>query len=1176
MKIETFDPAVTPLRTGVSLIEASAGTGKTYAIAKLVLRLVVELNIPVSKVLVVTFTKAATEELKARIRSRLAETRKILTGANVDSNDQTITAWINKLELSRTIVLQRLRQALLEIDQAGIFTIHGFCQRVLTEHALASGQLFDAELTEDIDAIERVCVDDFWRRHVQKREPWELAVLMSHFPTPDALLNSIGQISDEALILPELSDLDAALMALQQSAGNAKTALAECQRRLQSGFVGKKFKDSYQNQFQETYELINRWLNGQSHFYPGVEVFSLLTANGLCDGLNGIKFLTTKTQTSEQRKNDYLNELKINTQPFDELAANAKAIPLILRRQLAETLPVELDRQLEQSNTWSFDNVLTHLANALKGDQVAKLMHELRQRFQAALIDEFQDTDNKQWHIFSKLFAADSHYLMMVGDPKQAIYKFRGADIYSYLEAQRQAQFRYTLVRNWRSHPRLVAAVNYLFQKENAFFLPEINFLASQAALTEQDGALTHNGNNLSPMMLWQLPESGGANGYWQAGQAGQLIRTSVVNEIVELLTGAYTMQPENRKVLPKDIAILVRRNRQAREYQEALRSASVLSVLNSTESVFSSQEASQLYTLLEAIAHPGDLNYLGQALALNLFGFDGQALYRLLNSETEIEAFLTRFLGYYQLWRQKGVLTMMQSLLQQEAVVKVIATGGQAERRLTNLQHVLELLQQAVIDHRLGIHKTINWLKTAITESNNKSTSPENQQLRLESDADAVTIITMHRAKGLEYPIVFCPCLWQSGRDNNHKNPLVQCHAPDTINGRNNRSIVDLGSDRLELHQKQARFEERAEDVRLAYVALTRAKYRCYLAWANVRTQEKSNESALAGLLGLGEKSNSEQQIVLQQLATEYADAFSYRLLENPIELNNVYSKTVNPTALSAKQRRRSVYTTWQMSSYTALSSHGISDTPELPADKAGELYAPAVNHADGLPAGAHTGNVAHELLENIHFGDLAEQCDITEARNLACHRFGLKLVQPELINDLLLRTVTTPLSKTDSSFLLMNLQENQCLKEMPFYLHMAAFNTREVNKILRREPAFQPLNYQQMSGFLTGFIDLVCEYKGKFYVMDYKTNSLPDYGEDALIQAMREHNYGLQYWLYCVVLHRYLTHRRPNYRYADHFGGVRYLFVRGMQPDIAMSGVFAATPELEVLDALSALFGS
>ncbi|CAG7857053.1 hypothetical protein MCAMS1_01764, partial [biofilm metagenome] len=724
----------------------------------------------------------------------------------------------------------------------------------------------------------------------------------------------------------------------------------------------KQFKGSYQQIFLEHIDLVSDWLAGESLIFPSDEALALLTYDGLRAGLNGTQFKANQTQSSEERKADYLAELGINTQPFDALAVKAQEITVILRRNLTETMRAELDSQLEQINAWSFDNLISHLANALKSDQSVKLINELRQRFQAALIDEFQDTDNNQWHIFSSIFAAESHYLLMVGDPKQAIYKFRGADIYSYLNAQSQAQHRYTLANSWRSHPNLVAAVNCLFKKQNAFLLPNIDFLSSEPALTEQDGALIQFGTACHPMVLWQLPESDGKLGHWQSGNAAQIIQIAVVNEIVDLLSGDYTITIEkdatSRKVLPQDIAILVRNNEQAREYQQILRSAAVPSVLNSTESVYKSDEASHLFTLLEAVAHPGDINFLGQALALGWFGYDGQGLYQLLNNETEIDNYLSRFLGYYQLWQQKGVMAMMQSLLQQEAIVTVIAKSDKAERCLTNMHHTLELLQHAVIEQRLGIHKTISWLKTTIAAAKDRPTSSEHQQLRMESDADAVTIITMHRAKGLEYPIVFCPYLWQSGRNINKKNPLVQCHLPDAINKQTNRLIVDLGSSDIERHQVQAQFEDQAEAIRLAYVALTRAKYRCYVAWANVRSEEKPNESALAWLLDFDEASFSEQQTTLQTLTAANGNAFSYRLLEIGESINRRYSLLDRPIQLSARSRRRPVYTNWQMSSYSALSSLGLSEAPEMPIDKAGETDNQVAVAENVLPAGAQTGN--------------------------------------------------------------------------------------------------------------------------------------------------------------------------------------------------------------------------
>ena len=1172
---EHFNAATTPFQQGISLIEASAGTGKTYTIAMLVLRLVVELDISIDKALVVTFTKAATEELKDRIRSRLADAKRVLVGK---FDEPTISTWLAQVNLHKAVIKLRLDKALLDIDQAGIFTIHGFCQRVLREHALASGQLFDAELTDDLAAVKQTCADDFWRRQVQNRQVSEVALLTQHFKTPDELLKSVANISDEAVVFPELHPIDTALRDLQVAVELAKTSFDHHRQIVLSALEGKQFNASFKANFTESLNVLFDWFQGNSTQLPDSESLTLLTYQGLYEGLNGSQFRGNQRQTSDERKAEFLTSLNLNFKPFDELVGKVQDLTVSLRLNLLQTLRMELDKQLTQLNQWSFDNLITHLAKALQGEHSQHLISELRQRFQAALIDEFQDTDNHQWHIFSTLFAVNSHYLVLVGDPKQAIYKFRGADIYSYLAAQNQAQQHYTLAKNWRSHPLLVAATNRLFQREHAFVMPEITFNPIEAAQAEHDRRLCQHHTPCPPMVIWQLPESTSKSGYWSAGQAAQAIQLAVANEILGLLTDGYTLDyqenEKSRNVQPKDIAILVRNNQHARDYQATLRSVGVPSVLNSTESVFASNEAFDLFVLLQAVAHPGNINRVGQALALNWFGFDGQALYRILNNEAEIGNILGRFQGYYQTWQQAGIMAMMTALLNQEKVIASLTRTALAERRLTNLQHILELLQQAVIEEHLGLHKTLDWLKAAIGKAQDSTGSPENQQLRLESDADAVKIITMHRAKGLEYPIVFCPYLWQGNQRINSKNPLVTCHLPDNSGSPINRLVVDLGSDRLEHHQAQARFEEKAEDIRLAYVALTRAKYRCYIVWADIRSEAKSNESALSWLLDFADHDFSGQQATLQSLQTENHRAFAYRLLDITKGITGSYRQVEKLGKLTARKRLRSLYTNWQMSSYTALSALSTTETPELPQDKADEGYIRSSEWVETLPTGAQTGNVIHELLETNDFADLAKTKDISQARDKACQRYGLKLSQPEFIETVLYNTVATPLSETDIQFTLMNIPDERCLKEMPFYLSMSALETQKLNALLRSQASFQPLNHKQMSGFLTGFIDLICEYQGKFYVMDYKTNSLLNYQHDTLTHAMREHNYGLQYWLYCVVLHQYLQQRLPDYDFDRHFGGVRYLFVRGMNPSVAMSGVFTDHPDAVTLKALSKLF--
>ncbi|MDD2724316.1 MAG: exodeoxyribonuclease V subunit beta [Methylovulum sp.] len=1178
MDIEYFDASQTPLRPGVNLIEASAGTGKTYAIAMLVLRFVVENAINIKDMLVVTFTKAATEELKDRIRSRLAEARRAVSGDT--SVDPAILDWLAGLPESPDTIKQRLTLALLDIDQAGIFTIHGFCQNVLHDYALESGQLFDAELTGELASIKQACADDFWRQQMA-RPLWDVAVLTAQFKTPDALLASLSGFPGAGLsanssiqIYPDNSDLDAVLAAFKQLAVQAQTRLDATASRVRQSFAEEKFKASYSDNFINHYETLSAWLQGHSFDIPDAQAFALLTGQGLLDALHGNKFRDTKTQKSAERKQDYLAILAIDTQIFDDLAAAYAQIPILFRRLLLEILRVELDKRLLQMNVMSFDDLINRLAEALQTEQGALLIAALREKYQAALIDEFQDTDDSQWLIFSSIFAAPPQdgaenrpFLYLIGDPKQAIYKFRGADIYSYLAAQKQAEYPYTLGKNWRSHPRLVAAVNTLFQREQAFLLEDVHFRAVGAGKADDCTALQRDDAAIAPMMLWHTPKSDSKSGYWTAGKAAQAIQYFVVQEVVDLLTANICFQPGNTPLVAKDIAILVRTNHQARDYQTVLRSVGVPSVINSTESVFASQEAADLYILLEAVANPGDTALLKQALALDWLGLDGQALYRLSDNEAELDQWLSRFAGYYQDWQTLGLMAMLMNVLERGQIRLHIAKTLMAERQLTNLHHLLELLQQAVLDEHLGIGKTLDWLRAAIA----KAGGDENEQLRLESDEDAVKIVTMHRAKGLEYPVVFCPYLWQrSDRLYSEKN-LLTCHLDGCVR-------VDLGSEVFEQHREQALYEELAEDLRVFYVAVTRAKYRCYLAWADVRSEAEPNESAMAWLLDFAAADFARQQAVLSGLANTAPDSFAYRLLDladmqgitplNPNMKTNV--------SLQARSLKRSLYTRWQMSSYTALSALSHTDTPELPQDKAREPAAgPAERSATELPRGAHTGNVVHDLLENNRYADLAKRVDISEQRDKACLRYGLKLPAPDLLEDLLQAVVSTPLSSDDPAFCLMNLPEAQTLKEMPFYLAMQDMDASHINRILDGSPAYQPLSSKQMCGFLTGFIDLICAYQGRFYVMDYKTNALPDYQPATLTEAMREHNYGLQYWLYTVVLHRYLQTRLPNYDFDQHVGGVRYLFVRGMQPEVAMSGVYDDKPDLPRVEALAALFG-
>lgn len=1158
-----FNSINTELLTGINLIEASAGTGKTYTIAMLVLRFVVEQALDIKQILVVTFTKAATKELKDRIRNRLAETRHaILTNDN--KTDNKIIQWLENLEIEQDIIIQRINNALLNIDQAGIFTIHGFCQRILAEHALESGQLFDSELMGDISSIKQACSDDFWRKQVYQRSAWEASLLTTQYQSPDQLLASIDYISDDLTIVPDYEDLNKTLADLKQIINNSKNEIISSLQVIQEKLEEGKFKASFRNNFNDHIHSLLAWLDESCNTTPN---FSLFTRQGLIDALNGQKFRKSKANplSGDEQKLIYIEELAYDSQPFELLASCINKISLAFRRSLLQTINQELNKTLQQLNVLSFDDLITRLAAALQGKKGLILRQEIQQRYLVAMIDEFQDTDQKQWFIFSTLFNSTRHTLYLIGDPKQAIYKFRGADIQSYFEAKKQANHHYSLGYNWRSHPNLVGGINSLFGSNNAFLSEELQFNAVNAALTSEDGTLLLKDQSLAPLVLWQLDRS--ENEFWTSAKATNEILIAVVNEIQILLTTDYTLS--KKTIQPKDIAVLVRNNTQAKDFQLALNKAGITAVINSKESVFASAEAVDLYILLQAIAQPTNISLLKQALTLSGFNLNGQQLFQTLNNEVTMDNYISRFHSYQQDWQVKGLMTMMQRLLVEENFLSHLSAYQLAERRITNLQHCIELVQRAVIDEHLGMNKTLDWLHKNISQSTSTNTTSDEQQLRLESDENAIKIITMHSSKGLEYPIVFCPFLWQRGNRLSQEHSVIKCHD-------NGIMIADIGSDDFEKHRQTALQEELEEDLRVFYVAVTRAKYRCYINWADVRTKSKANESAMAHLLDFSATDFVQQQQKLQLYNKLHSSVFEYRLLNTEHPVNNNWQSAAPAKQLSYTKQKRSLLSNWQMSSYTALSSLTVHNEPELPDDKAREdrLIKTAEIDSHELPRGSHTGNVIHDLLENIPFQLLAENNDISLQRNKSCLRYGLKTERPELIDRLLNNTVNTLLSTKDNSFCLKQLNPQQCLKEMPFYLSMKTIDISQINQILIDSPGYQPVFAKTLSGYLTGFIDLICEFNGKYYVMDYKSNYLEAYQDQHLIQAMSEHNYGLQYWIYTLVLHQYLENRLPDYSYQQHFGGVKYLFVRGMNQNKKNSGVYTTKPELNKIEQLAKLF--
>lgn len=1170
---QVFDAATVEMTRGINLVEASAGTGKTYAIAMLVLRAVVELTVPIDKILIVTFTKAATEELRSRIRTRLVEARNLLAGGS--AGDETLLSWAAAI-IDREAAAALLRLALADIDRAAIFTIHGFCQRMLVEQALESGQLFEVELLTDIDHVRREVADDFWRSHVYGLAPvpCSLVTVTHNFSSPEKLLASVTLAFKDCPVEPPAGSLDAVLKRLDSAmAGlaawwqvNSREFIERCRTSIGQGHFKKAIGDECAVWFQ----ALDDFFTGRTHVMP--EAVRHLHRSHLIGELNGQKV------RGEEKKLAYFTDWTLPDALVDELLAAADELLLTLRVQLADKLRAEVAHRLEVRGTMGFDDLILRLSKALAGERGEALKSVLGARFTVALIDEFQDTDAAQWSIFATIFGSGTHFLYLIGDPKQAIYKFRGADIHSYFQAKEAAGNLLTLEKNYRSHPLLVAEVNRLFSsRQRPFHFDEttLGYRPAIAAKDEKDADLVRNGDSLAGMVYCTLPpaedEKGGR---WSSTGAGAKFRSYVVAEICRLLDPRepVTLQTaELRPLAPHDIAVLVRSNRQAEEYRLALAEASVPAVLSSRESVFRTAECRDLMLVLLAIVSPGETVKLKTALTVPWFGFTGNQLYELWRDEEGFAALHRRFLDYHRMWQEEGFLPMMSRLLVAEEVLVTLAAGRMAERAIANIHHLLELVQEEETAGNLGIGEVLQWLGRMMAGDRGQ----ENGELLLESDEEAVRIVTMHGAKGLEFPVVFCPFLWY--RSNRLRNEAYQISCHDE----RHRPVVDLGSARFAERRERAFAEEMAEDLRLLYVALTRAKIRCYTMWADIKPHASvvdSFQSALGYLLFPdGMPTCEEQETRLHGLVRDHG----VQLVQvDPEESPSVSgAEKVHRDLHPLRPSGRSLFTDWQMSSFSALamqSEYGGEATRTVSRTGSSGRPIPFPE----LPAGPGFGNVMHDLLQTLSFSAIARQEIESDMVRQKCSRFGVNL-DPAQASGLLKMVVDTPLSAETSgdTFSLAELDERKCLKEMAFYYRLGRTTTEKINEILAAEPTVVPVSHKVMQGYLTGFVDLVCEYRGKFYILDYKTNylgpTLADYRKDSLTAAIQSHNYGLQYWIYTLVLHRHLESVMPGYSYRDHFGGIFYLFLRGMVPEIPGSGVFATLPDYQRLVALDRATG-
>jgi exodeoxyribonuclease V beta subunit len=1189
---------------GTNLVEAAAGTGKTYAIECLFVRLIVEAGLSVSQLLVVTYTNAATDQLRDRIRRKLRNAVHALAGGG--ASDPFIAEFVRRRDgdaVQKGLCLQRLQGAIRDFDQASIFTIHGFCWLMLNDFAFESGASFQTELITDQESLKEEVVRDFWRLSMMDADPLFVAfarvsgwsadsfrkLLNDYLLYPDVEVKPQAGAADPGEVAAAVGRFRAALCRVAADWPAAREAVRQ---HLRNGSLNAR---TYGTRSDRIVDVVDAFLRSGGDCFPLIPEVERLS-------LDSVRAAVRKGCSAPDHP--MFGSIQVLCAEARHLTAIFASEMVRLKAEGLRFSASELKRRKAGTNVMYFDDLLVRLRDALSGGQGELLIRSVRGKFRAALVDEFQDTDPVQFSIFRTIFGGPEEILFLIGDPKQAIYGFRGADVFAYLQSVSDVEKCYTLLENRRSDPGLVEAVNRVFAANPRPFVYEgIHFHPAVSGRNDDRREFRVDGRTGAPLCCWFLrsDDFGAAGRAISRTAAREAAAEAVASEIagLVLLGRQGKARIGDRNLGEGDIAVLVRTNREASLVAEKLAAKRVHGVRRGTANVFDTPEAEEMQILLAAVGMPRADGLAAAALATELLGATAAEIDAWRGDETSWTQRRQRFFHYHEQWRKRGFVFMFRSLLQQEAVRSRLLRLPGGERRLTNLQHLAELLHRASLEEHLDIRGLRRWLAQA---RRRETTRLREDQLRLESDADAVQILTIHKSKGLEFPVVFCPFLWE-GSDVGQGEFLYH----DRSEGF--RLAMDLGSPDRERHALDAAREALSENCRLLYVALTRAKYRCTFVWGKIN---QTGTSAPAYLLhGLSVAGADDPVKETGELWKGLTEADLRKDLDSlASEGKFAVSAPPAPKAPLGDDRPRSgrmlrrrefqgpIHPGDRLASYSLLvaereETEEARDLDPLPATGDGlprSAVSTEAGGADGIrgfPAGSRTGLFLHDLLRQLDF--TCAKRDVLEnlaERNL--RDYGFDGSWKGVVADTLEKIVSIPFVPDDPSCRLAAVGRRDRLQEVEFHFPMKTITVEKLAEALKIEGAWADvsaapqtigrLQFQPTRGYMKGFLDLVFRHGGRYYLVDWKSNFLgmerSDYGRDALKAEMLRSHYYLQCAIYTLALHRYLGTRIPDYHYDRHFGGVYYLFLRGMEPSWGTdSGVYRERPPLAAVERLAAL---
>ena len=1206
----------TPL-DNLGLIEASAGTGKTYTLAGLFARAVIVQRRAVPEVLAVTFTIRATQELHERVRDRLLRAAELAArwregDAAEQEGDDASDALLRRL-LADALALgsetlpalrRRLDRATREMDQAAITTIHGFCQRVLAEHALDTGQVLrPADVVTSAREMHEAVAVELWREWNAATGPEsaaDSAWLRAEYDDPAALAGDLPTLLAPEPLLP----LPSADAHSQQEAAwsNLVATWQECghdaMQKIRDAMAARILSSAKDKSVP--LDVLQAWFEE-----PGLERPLLVPSdlNRLTPGY--LVSICGKNRDHQCPQSDL----------FDAVARYARAGEAVglqrlhaLRTQARERIRARKQAFQQRDFDDLIDAMLAAVTDAGHGP---RLCEAVRQQFPLALIDEFQDTDARQWIIFERLFGVHAQHatgsdegtngLLLVGDPKQAIYRFRGGDVHTYQQAGAIADRVPPLAENFRSRPCLIETVNALFarayEKAKQDGEPQplgegIDFVATAPGGKVADDALLVDGVPAPALVFNALPPTDSGKDWNKQDAIGHLARgcAQAIRDLLARSQDDRVLRRDGmamRRVEARDCAVLVRAHAEAVAVRQALAKLGVPAVATGRQSVFETEQAHELLTLLLALAAPFDERRLRAALATRLFGFDAARLHALADDGETLQRWLHDFAAWRLRWEQHGPQAMLADVLARQATRLLAQVDG--ERQLTCFLQLAELLQEARANatqpRGLGPQGQIDWLRAAIASADKDDYE---QTPRLESDAGRVQILTLHASKGLEFPLVFLPfvaigrqrkepdmALFQWHGERVRQVPTDYRHGDEPAWGK-----PDVPGSAVALHLA----EERDEDMRLLYVGLTRAREALWLWGGAVSCHQ---ESALDRLLGGMRPSDELGRALGRRLCVEEARIPDAR-----------DTKRLPPQAQAAtppvREATRKLRRDWWIHSFSQLhrqkphGMHAVQDEAPATDERPLAVIPPSVFEAvDPRFRGERFGNAVHHALEHADFAlwrDHAGDTPPASQREVLVAALQNQDYTSDHIEDGV-RELTPLVAETLNASLpeggrLCDLPPNARVAEIEFHFTLADADSAELLALLHAHGIARDRRdfgaWPRLAGLMNGKIDLTYVNGGRVHVLDYKSNLLAAYDEPTMAEAMRASEYDLQALLYVVALHRWLRVRRgADYDYARDFGGVRYLFCRGLDADDPGRGVIAPEFGMALVEAIDTLLG-